>query len=77
MLKDGKMDLNLCLIERPIIPPTKSVSHPLRNLVTSLSLIHGPSGLSLVYSLVLSLMNLGCKFCKEKHKNIVVLFMIV
>jgi len=34
VLKDGHMSLNLCLIWRPIIPPTKNVAHPLGNLVT-------------------------------------------
>jgi len=39
------MDLNLCLIWRPIIPRAKGVPHILSNLVTSFCLIHGLGGL--------------------------------
>jgi len=52
-------------------PHTKSFAHPMRNLVTSMCLIHGPGGLSLMHSSAPSLHNFGCKFCKDKHKNVV------
>ena len=48
--------------------PAESVSNPLGNLVSSLCLIRGPSGLSLVHSSILSLKNIGCKFSRTSAK---------
>lgn len=45
-LEDRNMGLKIYPLMGPIITPVEGVSHPLRNLLTNMKSMHGPSDLS-------------------------------